>query len=181
MPRAPRRIWKASVAGVFDESAFRGGHAGASRVPDKATYRSIGFHAQDAWETANRRLRFTGALRYSASAYRSKAENSPAGVAPLWPDDEWSGGAWSGRSGRGGEARGDGQRVAELQPGLPRAEHDGDLGTLGLQGNGFFEVSAKEVEGAARWWATGRTTRRFRAGGPCRVRAPRLRTTSRAR
>lgn len=141
------------------------------RVPDRARYRSHGFHVQNAWETAGRRLRLTGAMRYSTSAYRSKASESPAGVGPLWPDDEWRGGAWSGRA--GAVARmGERASVAVNYSRGFRAPNMTDLGALGVQGNGFFETSAREVEGLGglvgdrsddRAASTGRRVSRLRA------------------
>jgi len=141
------------------------------RVPDHARYRSHGFHAQDAWETASRRLRLTGAMRYSASAYRSKASDRPAGIAPLWPDDEWSGGAWSGRAGAVARMGETANLAFNYSRGF-RAPNMTDLGTLGMQGNGFFETSASEVEGLGgvvgdrsddRAIATGQRVSRLRA------------------
>lgn len=116
------------------------------RVPDRARYSSHGFHAQDAWEDAGRRIRLTGAIRYSAARYRSRASGSPAGIPPLWPDDKWSGGAWSGRAGAVVKLTETASVIGNYSRGF-RAPNMTDLGTLGLQGNGFFETSATMVTG----------------------------------
>jgi outer membrane receptor protein involved in Fe transport len=116
------------------------------RVPDRARYRSHGFHAQDAWEDGGRRLRLTGAVRYSAAHYTSRSQDSPAGIPPLWPDDKWSGGAWSGRAGAVAKLGETASVTANYSRGF-RAPNMTDLGTLGLQGNGFFETSAATVAG----------------------------------
>ena len=130
---------------TFDPSA---GAAALSRprVPDRARYASHGFHAQDAWEDSGRRLRLTGAIRYSAAHYRSRAADSPAGIPPLWPDDKWSGGAWSGRAGAVAKLGETASVTANYSRGF-RAPNMTDLGTLGLQGNGFFETSATMIAG----------------------------------
>ena len=116
------------------------------RIPGRARYRSHGFHAQDAWEDGGRRLRLTGAIRYSAAQYRSRAADSPAGIPPLWPDDKWSGGAWSGRAGAVAKLGETASVTANYSRGF-RAPNMTDLGTLGLQGNGFFETSATMIAG----------------------------------
>lgn len=116
------------------------------RVPDRARYRSHGFHLQDAWEDAGRRLRLTGAVSYSAARYRSRAAASPAGIPALWPDDEWSGGAFSGRAGAVAKLGETASVTANYSRGF-RAPNMTDLGTLGLQGNGFFETSAAMIAG----------------------------------
>ena len=112
------------------------------RVPGRATYRSGGVYAQGVVEAVPARLRLTGALRYSAAAYRSRAANSPiVGGLPLWPDDSLSAHTVTPRVGA----------VFTIAPGLNlstqvsrgfRAPHITDLGTVGLTGNGFEAAAA---------------------------------------
>ena len=118
------------------------------RLPDGARYLLYGLYLQDAWEVLkNGRLRLSGALRFGGASYRSRASNSPLvnGLA-LWPDDSTSTNEWSGRAGL---------VVRPIDPlhihfhysrGF-RAPGMTDLGTLGIQGNGFFEASFADLGG----------------------------------
>ena len=116
------------------------------RVPDRATYRSGGVYAQGVVEAVPTRLRLTGAVRFGAATYRSRAANSPiAGGVALWPDDSLSAHSVTPRFGA----------VFTVLPGLNlsaqvsggfRAPHITDLGTVGLTGNGF-EASAADLAG----------------------------------
>ncbi|MCI0665323.1 MAG: carboxypeptidase regulatory-like domain-containing protein, partial [Acidobacteria bacterium] len=58
------------------------------RVPNGARFILGGLYLQDAFEAIPNRLRVSGALRYNAASYRSRAANSPgAGGLTLFPDD----------------------------------------------------------------------------------------------
>lgn len=108
------------------------------RIPNGAEYLSYGFFAQDVFVAIPDRLRISGALRYSAASYRSRAANAPIGSngRPLFPDDSARFGAFSGRIGA----------VVNLGHGFDisgkytrgfRAPNTTDLGILGLVGTGF--------------------------------------------
>jgi hemoglobin/transferrin/lactoferrin receptor protein len=116
------------------------------RVPDGATYRSLGLYVQDAFVIVPDKLRFVGGLRYGTAHYESKASDSPlVNGKPLWPDDSMEASSVTFRAGL----------VGTLLPGLNlsvnvsrgfRAPHITDLGTVGLTGSGF-QVSADSVQG----------------------------------
>ncbi len=116
------------------------------RVPDKATYRTAAVYVQDVWTAIPDRLRLVAALRYSSSAYASKAANSPlVNGQPLWPNDSLKVDSVTPRFGA----------VLTLAPGLTlsaqvsrgfRAPHITDLGTLGLTGVGF-EIAVADLAG----------------------------------
>ena len=107
------------------------------RVPDGARYINFGAYVQDVYDAIPKKLRFSGALRFSAVSYASRAANSPlVGGKPLWPDDNLQTSDFSGRVGF---------VVTPLSPvsiafnysrGF-RAPNITDLGTLGLTGDGF--------------------------------------------
>ena len=108
------------------------------RIPDGAKYLAYGFFAQDVFTAIPGRLRVSGALRYSAASYESRAANAPIGSngRPLFPDDSARFGAFSGRLGA----------VVHLGHGIDisgkysrgfRAPNTTDLSLLGLVGTGF--------------------------------------------
>lgn len=107
------------------------------RVPDEARFNSGGLFIQDAWQAIPERLRITGALRYSAVEYRSRAEDSPiVNNRRLWEDDSLRTGAFSGRIGAVFQLV-DNFRVAFNYGRGFRYPSITDLGTLGLTGDGF--------------------------------------------
>jgi outer membrane receptor protein involved in Fe transport len=112
--------------------------ASRPRVPDGATYKTHGLFAQDAWSPfASGRLRLGGALRFGGATYRS-----PATALNL--SDSLTANALSGRF--GGVLRVV-ERLslhATYSRGF-RAPNMTDLGTLGIQGNGFFEANVNDV------------------------------------
>jgi len=116
------------------------------RVPDGATYRSLGAYVQDSFDLWPDRLRFIGGLRYGTARYESKASDSPmVKGSPLWPDDSMSASSLTFRAGLVGML-GRGFTVsANVSRGF-RAPHMTDLGTIGLTGSGF-QVSANTVRG----------------------------------
>ena len=117
------------------------------RVPDGARYVNYGAFVQDAWEAPDGRLRLSGALRIGGAAYESRASDSPlVDGAPLWPDDSLHAAALSGRAGAVFRAHETLNLSVQCSRGF-RAPSVTDLGTLGLQGNGFYEASAASIEG----------------------------------
>ena len=108
------------------------------RIPDGAEYLSYGFFAQDVYTAIPDRLRISGALRYSAASYRSRAANAPiaSNGRPLFPDDSARFGAFSGRIGAVVNL-GHGFDVAGKYTRGFRAPNTTDLSLLGLVGTGF--------------------------------------------
>lgn len=115
-----------------------GATASRPRVPDGARYDQAGVFLQHAWE-ASSRLRVSGALRWSGAWYDVEASD-------LWPADSLSTSALSGRLGAVWRAGEQWSFHGQYSRGF-RAPNMTDLGSLGLQGNGFFEVAYKDVEG----------------------------------
>ncbi|HKR61309.1 MAG TPA: TonB-dependent receptor [Pyrinomonadaceae bacterium] len=108
------------------------------RIPDGATYLSYGFFAQDVFTAIQDQLRISGALRYSAASYKSRAANAPIGSngRPLFPDDSARFGAFSGRIGAVVHV-GHGFDIAGKYSRGFRAPNTTDLSLLGLVGTGF--------------------------------------------
>jgi len=116
------------------------------RVPDGATYKSLGAYVQDVVIIIPDHLRFVGGLRYGTVRYESKASNSPlVNGKPLWPDDSLSAESLTFRAGLVGTLLPGFTLSANLSRGF-RAPHITDLGTVGLTGSGF-QVSADAVQG----------------------------------
>ena len=114
------------------------------RVPDGATYRSLGIYAQDALAIIPDRLRFVGGIRYSSARYESKASDSPlVNGKPLWPDDRMDASSVTFRAGLVGTLARGLNLSFNVSRGF-RAPHITDLGTVGLTGSGF-QVSADTV------------------------------------
>ena len=117
------------------------------RVPDKATYHSVGVYAQDVWTAIPERLRLIGALRYGRAAYNSSAANSPlVNGQRLWPDDKLTADAVTPRFGAVVTIAEGFTVSAQVSRGF-RTPHITDLGTVGLTGNGF-EANAVDLTGA---------------------------------
>ncbi len=107
------------------------------RVPDEARFDSGGLFIQNAWQAIPERLRITGALRYSAVAYRVRASDSPlVNNQALWNDDSLRTGAFSGRIGAVVRVVDDFRIAFNYGRGF-RYPSITDLGTLGLTGDGF--------------------------------------------
>ena len=112
--------------------------ASRPRVPDGATYRTHGLFLQDAWSPfANGRVRLSGALRFGGSTYRA-----PATALSL--SDSLTANALSGRFGGVVKIIEPLSIHASYSRGF-RAPNMTDLGTLGIQGNGFFEANTNDV------------------------------------
>ena len=104
------------------------------RVPDGATYKTHGLFAQDAWSPfQSGRLRLSGALRFGGATYRS-----------VTPSDSLTANALSGRFGGVLKLSQPLSLHATYSRGF-RAPNMTDLGTLGVQGNGFFEANVNDV------------------------------------
>ncbi|MGH9849361.1 MAG: TonB-dependent receptor [Blastocatellia bacterium] len=116
------------------------------RVPSGSRYILVGLFVQDSHELIRNRLRVSGALRYNAGSYQSRAANSPlVNGQRLWPDDSLRVDDFSGRAGA----------VATLADGLNfafsfsrgfRAPNITALGSLGLVGVGF-QVATADILG----------------------------------
>jgi outer membrane receptor protein involved in Fe transport len=107
------------------------------RVPDEASFDSGGLFIQDAWEAIPNRLRITGALRYSAAFYKTRAEDSPiVNGRTLWSSDSLRDADFSGRIGAVVRVV-DNFRIAFNYSRGFRYPNMTDLGTLGLTGDGF--------------------------------------------
>ncbi len=114
------------------------------RVPDGATYRSVGAYVQDAFELVPGKVRALGGLRYSGARYRAYAADSPlVNGKPLWPDDALDTSNVTFRAGVVALPAPTWTLSANVSRGF-RAPHITDLGTLGLTGSGFT-VSANEI------------------------------------
>lgn len=115
------------------------------RIPNGARYLSYGFFAQNVFTAIPDRLRISGALRYSAASYDSRAANAPIGSngRPLFPDDSAHFGALSGRIGAVVHLGGGFDVAGKYTRGV-RAPNTTDLGILGLVGSGF-EVDSQSA------------------------------------
>ena len=112
--------------------------ASRPRVPDGARYLTYGLFAQDSWAAAPK-LRLSGALRFGGASYKVAGS-------PMWPADSLAANALSGRVGTVYRPWQPVSFHAYYARGF-RAPNMTDLGTLGLQGNGFFEASYAAIAG----------------------------------
>jgi hemoglobin/transferrin/lactoferrin receptor protein len=103
-------------------------------VPDGATYKIHGLFVQDSWSPI-RRLRLSGGLRFGGATYKSTN-----------PSDSLTANALSGRFGGVVKIAGPLSLHATYSRGF-RAPSMTDLGTLGIQGNGFFEANVNDLTG----------------------------------
>lgn len=140
------------------------------RVPDGARELLYGVYAQESWSRGP--LRLSGAIRFGGASYRSRAANSPiVGGLPLWPDDSMAASAVSGRAAMV-------YRIAKpvaahfnYSRGF-RAPSMTDLGTVGIQGNGFYEASYADLAGRGAFVGDRADDRAVSSGQPLeRVRA----------
>lgn len=106
------------------------------RVPDRALYLSHGLYAQDVWH-ARPWLRLSGAARFGGASYQSRFSTPP---------DSLTANAVTARAGASVRIREPVSVHAHWSRGF-RAPNVTDLGTLGLQGNGFFEANFNDVSG----------------------------------
>ncbi len=104
------------------------------RVPDGARYLSNGVYVSDVWEPL-RKLRLNGSLRFGGASYSS---------AKTYPFDSLTANALTGRAGAAFRPVEPLAVYAHYSRGF-RAPNMSDLGTLGIQGNGFFEANVNDV------------------------------------
>lgn len=119
------------------------------RVPDEARFDSGGLYIQNAWQAIPDRLRITGALRYGAAFYQSRAEDSPVvNGQRLWQDDSLRVADFSGRIGAVVRVVDNLNLAFNYSRGF-RYPSMTDLGTLGLTGDGFEvdHLSSKNLGG----------------------------------
>jgi len=108
--------------------------ASRPRIPDGATYKTHGLFVQDAWSPVRSgRIRLGGALRFGGATYHSAS-----------PSDSLTANALSGRIGGIFRIAEPLSIHASYSRGF-RAPNVTDLGTLGIQGNGFFEANVNDV------------------------------------
>ena len=132
---------KISAPAFTTDPVTRAVVASRPRVPNGARYLSYGVFVQDVFTVVPDRLRLSGALRYSAASYKSRASNAPVvGGLPLFPDDSARFGALSGRVGAVVNLGGGFDVAGKYTRGF-RAPNTTDLSLLGLVGTGF-EVDA---------------------------------------
>jgi hemoglobin/transferrin/lactoferrin receptor protein len=115
------------------------------RVPDDPRYRHGGVFAQDVFDALPGRLRFNGAVRFSAASYRVDEADVRVDGQPLWPADSYGTSAVTFRLGALWTVSGPLSVAANVSRGF-RAPDVTDLGTFGLTGSGY-EVSNREVQG----------------------------------
>jgi hemoglobin/transferrin/lactoferrin receptor protein len=161
------------------------------RVPNGARELLYGVYAQESWSRGP--VRLGGAIRFGGASYRSRASNSPfVGGLPLWPDDSLAANAVSGRASIVYRIGGPVAAHFNYSRGF-RAPSMTDLGTVGIQGNGFYEASFADLAGRGafigdraddRAVSTGRPLERARAEASdnydfgFRVAAARLRASA---
>ena len=140
------------------------------RVPNGARELLYGLYAQESWSRGPMRL--SGALRFGGVSYRSRAANSPiVGGLPLWPDDSAAANAVSGRAGVVYRFAGPVAAHFNYSRGF-RGPSMTDLGTVGIQGNGFYEASYADLAGRGAQVGDRADDRAVSTGNPVeRVRA----------
>lgn len=110
------------------------------RVPDGATYKIHGLFVQQVWSPwRSNRLRVSGALRFGGASFRAPGTG-------FSPADSLAVNAVSGRAGAVWQVAEPVALHATYSRGF-RAPSMTDLGTLGLQGNGFFEANGNDLAG----------------------------------
>ncbi|MFQ3580291.1 MAG: TonB-dependent receptor [Chloracidobacterium sp.] len=121
--------------------------AARPRVPTGAYFNNYGFFVQDVWEALPNRLRLSASLRYGVASYRARArDNAPVGGRAVVEDDAVRTAAWTFRL-SGAWQLGRGFVLAGNVARGFRPPNMTDLGSLGLQGNGVYEVAAPAVAG----------------------------------
>jgi outer membrane receptor protein involved in Fe transport len=121
--------------------------AARARIPNNALYNNYGFYAQDVWDVIPERLRLSASVRYGAVSYRVRAADNPTvGGRPLAVDDSLRADAVTFRTSAVFNVTRSLALTTNISRGF-RAPNMTDLGTLGLTGNGFFEVAAPNLVG----------------------------------
>jgi hemoglobin/transferrin/lactoferrin receptor protein len=107
------------------------------RIPDEARFVSGGLFLQSAFQLIPKRLRLSGAIRYSIADYKAKASDTPVvNGRRLWQDDSLRVGLLSGRIGLVWKLVEDFRLAFNYSRGF-RYPSMTDLGTLGLTGDGY--------------------------------------------
>lgn len=106
------------------------------RVADGARYLLYGAYLQDVWQPFTK-LRISASLRYGGASYEART---------FIPDDHVAVRAWSGRAAAVYHPVSYLRLHAQFSRGF-RAPNMTDLGSVGLQGNGFFEIPASAATG----------------------------------
>ncbi|MEZ5353307.1 MAG: TonB-dependent receptor [Bryobacteraceae bacterium] len=104
------------------------------RIPDGARYLSHGVYVSDVWEPV-RKLRLNGSIRFGGASYSS---------ARTYPFDSLTANGLTGRAGASFRPLEPLALYAHYSRGF-RTPNMTDLGTLGLQGNGFFEANVNDA------------------------------------
>jgi hemoglobin/transferrin/lactoferrin receptor protein len=140
------------------------------RVPNGARELLYGVYAQESWSRGP--VRLSGAIRFGGASYLSRASNSPlVGGLPLWPDDSAAANAVSGRAGVVYRIARPVAAHFNYSRGF-RAPGMTDLGTVGIQGNGFYEASYADLSGRGAYVGDRADDRAVSSGNPVdRVRA----------
>ncbi|MDW8217755.1 MAG: TonB-dependent receptor [Acidobacteriota bacterium] len=135
-------------ARAFDANPTTGAAAAARpRVPNGAYFNNYGFFVQDMWDAVPNRLRLSASARYGVASYRARArDNAPVGGRAVVEDDAVRTTAWTFRIGGAWQIGRGFALAANVARGF-RPPNMTDLGSLGLQGNGVYEVAAPSVAG----------------------------------
>ncbi len=130
------------------------------RVPNGATYRSLGFFVLDEWTAVGGRLLFSGGARYSAFRYRARSVDNIIGGEALVPDTQATFDDLTFNLGANYAASDTLSAWGRVARGF-RAPSVFDLGEIGLTGGGF-EISPTEAVdfGAVVGDSAGRDARR---------------------
>jgi outer membrane receptor protein involved in Fe transport len=137
------------------------------RIPEGARYLQYGVYAQNSWDVLrNGKLRLSGALRFGGASYKSQARYSPlVGGRPLWPNDSLATDAVTGRIGAVFALANPVRLHAQYSRGF-RSPNITDLGTIGVQGNGFYETSYADLAGRGATIGTRADDRAISTGLP---------------
>jgi hemoglobin/transferrin/lactoferrin receptor protein len=134
------------------------------RVPSGARELLYGVYAQESWSRGP--VRLSGAIRFGGASYQSRSANSPiVGGLPLWPDDSVVANAVSGRAGVVYRIRGPLAASFNYSRGF-RAPSMTDAGTVGIQGNGFYEASYADLDGRGAFVGDRADDRAVSSGNP---------------
>jgi hemoglobin/transferrin/lactoferrin receptor protein len=160
-------------ARAFDAHPVTGiATAARPRVPNGAYFNNYGFFVQDVWEAVPSRLRLAASLRYGVASYRARArDNALVGGRAVVEDDSVRTAAWTFRF-SGAWQLGRGWVLAGNVARGFRPPNMTDLGSLGLQGNGVFEIAAPAVAGRQAFIGTTADASAVSTGLPVRQVIP---------
>lgn len=142
------------------------------RVPNGAIYNNYGFYAQDVWDAIPERLRISTSLRYGVTSYQARSGQNPTvDGRPLVVDDSIRNDAFTFRVSGVFNAYKGFSVAGSVSRGF-RAPSITDLGTLGLQGNGVFEVASPNLVGLSATVGTTADANAVSTGTPVRQVTP---------